>query len=159
MSAENRPRDQAERLAKAERDKRDPVRTELARIANREAQEARLQKAKNITVEMATDRWVRSEKIEGKATLRIYLSATWRIESLAADEKIVNVRAIAEKVLDKWRNPDTDFVGRGPFSQRRRSIRNRKADCLRQLDSRSFRAIDDDDLLDKLAGECRAERK
>jgi hypothetical protein len=73
---------------------RDKVRVELARIAKKADQEANLQKSKNITLLVATDRWVRRRKIEGRANLRIYLRAAWRIEQWAADEKVVNVTDI-----------------------------------------------------------------
>jgi site-specific recombinase XerD len=52
---------------------------------------------------VATDRWVRCRKIEGRANLRIYLRAAWRIEQWAADEKIVNVTDITADGLEKWR--------------------------------------------------------
>jgi integrase len=103
VSAKTRSWERAERVAQAEREKRDPVRIELARIAKKEAQEVNLQKSKNITLPVATDRWVRGRKIEGRANLRIYLRAAWRIEQWAADEKIVNVTDITADGLEKWR--------------------------------------------------------
>lgn len=122
ISAKTRSWEQAEKAADAERDKRDPVKIELARIAVREAQEACLQKGKNITVPEATDRWVRSEKIAEGATLRIYMRAAWRIEQWAADEGIINVRDITADVLDKWRGmwsptAEKPYNKMGPTSQ------------------------------------------
>ena len=78
MSARTRFWEQAEKLAKAERDLRDPVRRKLQEIEDEEAQRAALRKSKNITVSDATDRWLRSQRWKGRETETIYRCAANR---------------------------------------------------------------------------------
>src|ERR1035437_1507916 len=64
-SAKTRSWEQAERVAQAERDKRDPVKLELQKIAEQKAAEAErvaALEASEVTIEDALDRWVRSKK-------------------------------------------------------------------------------------------------
>ena len=62
MSAKTRSWEAAKKLVQSERDRRVPVRRKLLDIADEEAQRADLLKAKNITVQDATDRWLRSQR-------------------------------------------------------------------------------------------------
>jgi hypothetical protein len=64
MSAKTRTWERAEQARQAGQDKRDPVKRRLQEIEEQEVHKADLQKAKNITVAEAVDRWLRSVKIK-----------------------------------------------------------------------------------------------
>lgn len=103
MSAKTRSLEQAERLAQAERDLRDPVKIELRKIESRQAERAAAEKAKNITVAAACDRWAASQKFESDETAGIYRRAARRIQIWAADQSIENLSDISADMLDLWR--------------------------------------------------------
>jgi integrase len=95
--------EQAETLAQAERDRRDPVKQALKKIEEQEAQKLALTKAQNITVEEATGRWLKSVKSGSKVTAEIYDRAARRINTWAADLKIKSLSDITADMLDQWR--------------------------------------------------------
>lgn len=103
VSAKTRSWEEAERVAQAERDRRDPVRQRLREIEERETQKANHEKDKNITVPDATDRWMRSVKIQTAETSAAYSRAVWRINNWTAEQGIKHVRDITADALDRWR--------------------------------------------------------
>jgi len=122
ISAKTRSWEEAEKFAQREWDRRDPAKQYLQELEDHEAQKVELQKAKNITVSVATERWLRSVKTESVETAVIYKRAAWRIATWAADRGIETVRGIAADVVDEWRGTwDTTAEKRysriGPTSQ------------------------------------------
>jgi integrase len=105
VTAKTRSWEQAERVAQVERDRRDPVKRRLLEIEAEEVQKASLQKAKNITVKDATERWLKSLPTETHETEVIRNRTAWRIREWAADQNpvILNVREITPDMLDLWR--------------------------------------------------------
>jgi integrase len=103
LSAKTRSWDQAERLAQAERDKRDPVKKRLQEIEAEAAQKAALQAARNITVTDATERWLRSLTRKTPLTEGIRRCAARRIRAWATDQGIEYVRDVTPDALDLWR--------------------------------------------------------
>jgi hypothetical protein len=103
VSARTRSWEQAERFAQTERDRRDPVKRKMLEIAEEEAQKAASTKAQNITVKVATDRWLAAQKIASEETAAIYRTAAKRINSWADDQKIVNLADVTADMLDLWR--------------------------------------------------------
>ena len=85
VSAKTRSWEQAERLAQAERERRDPVKRKLQEIEMQEAQKISLRKEKNITVSEATDRWYSSQKFKTNETSAIHKRASRRIQDWAED--------------------------------------------------------------------------
>jgi hypothetical protein len=103
ISAKTRSWEQAEQLARQERDMRDPARQKLREIEQREASKIEAEKAavelaekraaekiafekgKNITLAAACDRWVAAQTFKSKETAFIYGRAARRIQSWAAD--------------------------------------------------------------------------
>jgi site-specific recombinase XerD len=108
VSARTRSWEQAERLAQAERDRRDPVKKKLVEIAEQEARKAALKKVKNITVEDATGRWLSTQKIGSEETAAIYKTAAKRINSWAEDQEIGSLADITADMLDLWRGQWSD---------------------------------------------------
>jgi hypothetical protein len=103
VSARTRSWEQAEKLAKAERDLRDPIRRKLQEIEDKEAQRAALRKSKNITVSDATDRWLRSQRWKSKETETIYRCAASRINTWAADTGVNSLPDITADMLHEGR--------------------------------------------------------
>ena len=68
MSAETRSMEQAESYARAERDRRYPVKRMLRETEEQEAQEQTLRKGKNITVWEAAERWYNAQKVKTRQT-------------------------------------------------------------------------------------------
>jgi site-specific recombinase XerD len=95
VSAKTRSFEQAEKIAQAERDLRDPVKIELAKIEARKA-------AKDGTLEDALDQWVKGWADAGKATKSSYATIRRVMLDWAANEGIVNLSDITEDALDKW---------------------------------------------------------
>jgi integrase len=103
VSAGTRSWGQAEEVAQAERDRRDPRKQALERNKEQEAQRDALTEAQNITVEDATDRWLKSIKSGSEETAVIYDRAARRIDAWATDMKIKSLSGITADMLDKWR--------------------------------------------------------
>ena len=104
MSARTRSWEQAERLAQAERDLRDPVQIALRRIKEQEAAKIAAEKAQNITLAAACDRWIASQKFKSDKTATIYRRAAWRIKAWAQDQGIEDLRDVTPDLLDEWRS-------------------------------------------------------
>jgi integrase/recombinase XerD len=103
VSAGTRSWEQAEEVAQAERDRRNPVKQRLQEIKDQEAQKLVLTKAQNITVEDATGRWLRSIKSSSEETAVIYERAARRINTWAADLEIKSLTDVTADMLDQWR--------------------------------------------------------
>jgi integrase len=103
VSAKTRSWEQAERLAQAERDRRDPVKQRLQDIEKQEAQKLSLRKEKNITVKVAADRWYDAQKFKTHETSVIYGRARRRIQAWAEDQRLLNVSDVTPAMLDLWR--------------------------------------------------------
>lgn len=71
ISAGSLPWEQAERVAQAERDRRDPGKKKLQEIKEHGTQKAIAQWPKNITVTDVTDRWIAAQKIASQETAAI----------------------------------------------------------------------------------------
>lgn len=103
ISARTRSWEQAEKVAQAERDKRDPVRVRLQEIEAEEARKRAEVTANSITVPDAVDRWLKSLPKESNKTEVVRARAAWRIKAWAEDQGIETVREITPDVLDFWR--------------------------------------------------------
>jgi site-specific recombinase XerD len=122
VSAKTRSWEEAEKFAQHERDRRDPIKKRLLEIEEQEAQKVELQSSQNITVTIATDRWLRSLKAKTEATSIVQKRAAWRICAWAKDVKIINVHEITPAALDEWRGmwgeeAEKEYSRIGPTSQ------------------------------------------
>jgi integrase len=109
VSAKTRTWEKAEKLAEAERARRDPVNIELEKIKEREAQQAALlakqaaaEQEKNTTVDDAVDRWIATLKYKTPQTLATYARAGRRIKNWAGDQKIGNLVDVTPAKLGEW---------------------------------------------------------
>lgn len=110
-SAKTRAWEQAERVAQAERDKRDPVRVELARIADEEAKKQAAEQAKTIPLADALSEWIGGLKNIKAGSKKAYESTRQRILRWAALNGVVNVSDVTADLLTKWHaawSPDAD---------------------------------------------------
>ncbi len=100
VSAKTRSWEQAEKVAQAERDKRDPVKIELQKIAEKEA-------AKD-AVELkplgeALEQWITGMKGPGETSINIYRGTVRKIQRWAARVGVVYVSDVTPALLDQWR--------------------------------------------------------
>ncbi|MDP9051615.1 MAG: tyrosine-type recombinase/integrase [Acidobacteriota bacterium] len=109
LSAKTRSWEQAERVAQAEREKRDPVKVELARIAEVERVKAVAEKkaaekkaARLIPLSDALKQWLSGMKNPGKSSVDAYRSTTRQILRWAATAKVIYVSDLTPALLDKW---------------------------------------------------------
>jgi site-specific recombinase XerD len=107
ISAKTRSWEEADRVAQAERDKRDPVKVELRRIAlaeaSKKAAEREAKAAKQIKVEIALDRWIASRKMTPGPTLDAYQSFKRRLIRWAESRQIQHLGDVTSNMLDEWR--------------------------------------------------------
>lgn len=96
ISAKTRSWEQAERLAAQERDKRDPVKIELRKIAD-------LRKPLLTTMKDALKLWLDGMKGPAATSLAAYTSTTRRIERWSEAAGVVNVSDATAAQLDAWR--------------------------------------------------------
>ena len=103
VSAKTRSWEAAERFAQAERDKRDPVKVELQKIAEAEAARdaARLPLLKPLSE--ALEQWLTGMKSPGDTSVDAYRSTTRRIQRWANGVGAVNVSDVTPAALDEWR--------------------------------------------------------
>lgn len=104
VSAKTRSWEDAEKVAQAERDKRDPVKIELARIASVEATKIAAEVAKEITLEKALEQWIGGRKTIKKDSRDAYVSTQRKILQWAASMGIKNVGDVTPEHLDLWRS-------------------------------------------------------
>jgi len=111
VSAQTRSWEVVERVAQAERDKRDPVKIELQKIAESEAAKEAAQQAKLKPLGDALKQWLAGMKSPGESSLDAYLSTTCKILRWAERVKFVNVSDVTPALLDEWRSswsPDAE---------------------------------------------------
>jgi len=104
VSAKTRSWEQAERFAQAERDKRDPVKRELQKIAEAEAAKKTAVEAKLVTLKDALAQWINGMKSPTETSIDAYTSTTRRILRWAEHEGLVHVTDVTSNQLDRWRS-------------------------------------------------------
>lgn len=104
VSAKTRSWTQAERVAQAERDKRDPVRMELQKIAESNASAYK-------PMSEALEQWVSGMKGLTESSRGAYLSTAPRIQRWADRMEVKHVSDVTPSMLDEWRGswaPDAE---------------------------------------------------
>jgi site-specific recombinase XerD len=96
MSAKTRSWEEAERVARAARDKRDPVKIELQKLAERK-------KATLKPLNDALEQWITGMKAPVETSIEAYRSTTRRIQRWADRMGIVYVSDVTPAMLDAWR--------------------------------------------------------
>jgi integrase len=119
-SAKTRSLERAEALVREEWDKRDPVKQKLREIEEREAAkaaaEAAAKAAKTLTIQEATNRWIKFKKAKNVKTKRAHIRVAKRIQEWVKDNGIAYVGGLTFDLLDKWRGewgPDAEI----PYSR------------------------------------------
>lgn len=103
MSAKTRSWEQAEKVAQEERDKRDPVKIELARISAFEESRRLAAQAHQSTIEDALDQWIAGFDVKGD-TARAYATFKKTMLAWADEKKFVLVGDVPSDALDAWKN-------------------------------------------------------
>jgi integrase/recombinase XerD len=103
VSAKTRSWEQAERFAKAERDKRDPVQAELLKIAESEAAKAAANLPLRKPLADALEQWVTGMKSPDKTSINAYRSTANRIKKWAKGVGVTHVNDVTPSQLDQWR--------------------------------------------------------
>ena len=103
VSAQTRSWEQAEKLAQAERDKRDPVKIELQKIAEREAAKAAKEAVQLKPLEAALEQWLTDMKGPGETSVNAYRSTARKIQRWADRVGVVSVSDVTPAILDEWR--------------------------------------------------------
>lgn len=117
ISAKTRSWEQAECVAQVERDKRDPVKIELARIAAAETAKAEAAKAKESSVEDALDQWIAGFKCKpGSENAKAYAGFRKFFLSWSTARNFSVLRDIDADALDAW-------VGSWDFAPNTQSFR------------------------------------
>jgi len=100
VSARTRSWGQAERLAQAEWDKRDPVQLELKKIADQGAKDA----AQLRPLGEALEQWLTGMKGPGAASINAYRSTARKIQRWADRTSVVCADEVTPTMLDQWRD-------------------------------------------------------
>jgi site-specific recombinase XerD len=100
VSAKTRSWTEAESFAQAERDKRDPVKIQLQKIAESEAAKESTQ---NMPLADALAQWLAGMKSAGATSVDAYRSTTRRIQKWADGAGLVCVSDVTPAALDAWR--------------------------------------------------------
>jgi integrase len=111
ISAKTRSWGEAEKVAQAERDKRNPDKQEVAELkkqlaAKKEAEAARKEAEatkQTISIVDATQRWFDEKKAVSHNTAGGHLSVVGRIRAWAKDNNIETVAQVTANQLDQWR--------------------------------------------------------
>jgi site-specific recombinase XerD len=103
VSAKTRSWEEAERVAQAERDKRDPVKIELQKIAESEAAKEAANLPNLKPLGDALDQWLIGMKAPGGTSINAYRSTTRRIRRWAERVGVVYVSDVTPSLLDEWR--------------------------------------------------------
>ena len=103
ISAKTRSWEDAERFAQSERDKRNPVKIELQKIAESEAAKKAANLATLKPLSEALDQWLAGMKGPGKTSINAYTSTTRRIQRWADSAGISYVSDVTPAQLDTWR--------------------------------------------------------
>jgi site-specific recombinase XerD len=104
VSAKTRSWEQAERAAQAERDKRNPIKIELLKIAENEAAKEASEAAKATTLKAAFEQFLGELKTQRSSSLNAYRSTTRRLQRWADEHKLKHVGDVTGQMLDKWRS-------------------------------------------------------
>jgi hypothetical protein len=91
VSAQTRSWDEAERFAQTERDKRDPVKIELQKIAEREEAKRVAELALLTPINEALDQWLAGRKGVAESSLAAYTSTVRKIKKWAGMNKVIYV--------------------------------------------------------------------
>ena len=100
VSAQTRSWAEAEDLAQRERDKRNPVKIELQKIAESEAAKDALRLK---PLGDALEQWLAGMKTPGEASVDAYRSTTRKIQRWADRVGVVHVSDVTPALLDEWR--------------------------------------------------------
>ena len=103
VSAKTCSWEQAERAAQAERDKRDPVKIELQKIAEQEANKAAKAAVQLKPLKDALEQWLTGIKGPGQTSINSYRSTTRKIQRWAKRVGVVYVSEASPAMLDQWR--------------------------------------------------------
>jgi site-specific recombinase XerD len=103
VSAKTRSWEAAERFAQSERDKRDPVKLELQKIAESEAAKKAADLPKETTLADALEQWITGMKSPGGTSINAYRSTTRRILRWATTAGMARVSDVTPAALDQWR--------------------------------------------------------
>jgi site-specific recombinase XerD len=103
VSAKTRSWEEAERFAQVERDKRDPVKIELQKIAESEAVKHAANLATLKPLAEALEQWLTGMKSPGGTSLNAYRSTTRKIQRWADRVGVVYVSDMTPAMLDSWR--------------------------------------------------------
>jgi integrase len=107
ISAKTRIWSEAEKVAQAERDKRDPDKQKVkeleARLAAVQAQAEAAAAKKTLTIEEATERWSKAQKGVEVSTAALHRWVVSRIRAWAKDNNIETVAEVTPDNLSKWR--------------------------------------------------------
>ena len=105
-SAKTRSWEQAERVAQAERDLRDPLQIrirEMDCLKAAAAASAAALEADQVLVDEALDRWLKSNKTLSESSAAAYRVVTRKIRDWAAMRGIRYLRDVTPEMLDEWR--------------------------------------------------------
>jgi len=102
VSAKTRSWEQAERVAQAERDKRDPVKLKLQNIAESEAVKQAAEASKLKRLDEALDQWLNGMKKPGSTSVAAYRSTTRTILRWAERSKLQFVSDLTPFLLGDW---------------------------------------------------------
>jgi integrase/recombinase XerD len=102
-SAKTRSWTQAEKIAQAERDLRDPVKMELLKIAEKEAAKQAAELAKLKPLREALEQWLKGMKTPGGSSVAAYRSTTRTILRWAERVGVEYVSDVTPSMLDEWR--------------------------------------------------------
>lgn len=118
LSARTRSWEQAEKVAQAERDKRDPVKLRLKEIEAEETAKAAAEQARAameaatvLTIPAAIERWILGMKKQSISTEKGYKYSAKKIVLWAADSGIETLHDVTSDLLDRWRSewgPEAD---------------------------------------------------
>ncbi len=90
-------------MAQAERDKRDPVKIELQKIAEREAAKAARDAIELKPLGEALEQWITGMKGPGETSINIYRGNVRKIQRWAGRAGVVYFSDVTPALLDQWR--------------------------------------------------------
>lgn len=103
VSAKTRSWERAEKVAQEERDKRDPVKVILQKIAEREAAKKAAAVLGATTFEAAIKQYLGGMKTQRGSSLNAYRSSLRRVQRWADANGIANLQDVNGAMLDRWR--------------------------------------------------------
>ena len=102
LSARTRSWKDAEKLAQAERDKRDPVKKALKEIEDREAEKARQAQSREITIEAALDEWLAGIKLKSRSRSVQLHSLASKLRNWSQEHSLTLLSEIKPSMLYAW---------------------------------------------------------